>query len=60
MVSPSQQTFKIRCRKRATSGKENKKNGRYPTPVFPIHQEGYPSTAPDARPEAKAADNTKA
>jgi hypothetical protein len=50
MVSPTQQTESIRRRKRTTNGRSNKrKHARYPTPPFPVHPEGYGSTAADAK-----------
>jgi hypothetical protein len=56
MVSPTQQTWSIRFRKRTTNGKSNKRGGgRYPTPAFPVHPEGYDVTAPDAKKDATPA-----
>jgi hypothetical protein len=60
MVSPTQQTERIRRRKRTTNGKSNKGSlGRFPTPKFPVHPEGYSPSAPDAKPQANA-ESTKA
>lgn len=54
MVSPTQQTEAIRRRKRTSQGKKNKGTfGRYPTPKFPVHPEGYNPNAPDAKPKAE-------
>lgn len=58
MVSATQQSSRIRQRKARTAGTKNKRfNRAHGTPAFPIHQEGYPATAADAKPvaEAKAA-----
>lgn len=55
MVSATQQTFRIRRRKARTNGKRRKRDERaHGTPKFPIHPEGYESTAPDAAPQAAA------
>lgn len=56
MVSSTQQFERIRKRKQTTSGKRNKRDRRrLGTPAFPIHQEGYSASAPDAKPAAKKA-----
>ena len=53
MVSNTQQTERIRRRKRTTNGKTNKTPfGRTPTPVFPVHPDGYDTSKPDAKPAA--------
>lgn len=53
MVSSTQQTERIRRRKRTTNGKSNKpRTGREPTPAFPVHPEGYDTSKPDAKPAA--------
>jgi hypothetical protein len=50
MVSSTQQFERIRKRKMTTNGKRNKRvRRRLGTPVFPIHIEGYDTTAPDAK-----------
>jgi len=50
MVSSTQQFERIRKRKMTTNGKRNKRmRRRLGTPSFPIHPEGYNSTAPDAK-----------
>ncbi len=55
MVSNTTQTERVRRRKRATNGRSNKKPfGRHPTPVFPIHPEGYDPKAPDGKFAAEA------
>jgi hypothetical protein len=49
MVSSTQQFERIRKRKMTTNGKRNKRDRRrIGTPAFPIHVEGYSSTAADA------------
>lgn len=56
MVSSTQQFERIRKRKQTTSGKRNKRDRRrLGTPAFPIHQEGYSASAPDAKPATKKA-----
>ena len=55
MVSSTQQYDRIRKRKTTTAGKRNKRvlraNG---TPAFPVHPEGYTTTAADSKkPAAK-------
>ena len=53
MVSATQQFERIRKRKKTTQGKRNKRAlRRLGTPAFPIHQEGYNASAPDAKPAA--------
>jgi hypothetical protein len=50
MVSSSQQYERIRKRKMTTSGKRNKRDlRRIGTPAFPVHPEGYSTTAADAK-----------
>jgi len=50
MVSSTQQTERIRHRKRTTNGKSNKSRfGRSFTPAFPVHPEGYDPSKPDAK-----------
>ncbi len=50
MVSSTQQFERIRKRKQTTSGKRNKRDRRrMGTPAFPIHQEGYSTTAADSK-----------
>jgi hypothetical protein len=50
MVSNTQQFNRIRLRKKTTSGKRNKRDlRRNGTPVFPVHQEGYTTTAADSK-----------
>jgi hypothetical protein len=50
MVSSTQQFDRIRKRKMTTNGKRNKRaRRRLGTPVFPIHFEGYDTSAPDAK-----------
>jgi hypothetical protein len=50
MVSSTQQTSRIRRRKRSTNGKAGKAaRRRLGTPAFPIHPAGYDANAPDAR-----------
>ena len=55
MVSSTQQFERIRKRKQTTSGKRNKRDRRrLGTPAFPIHPEGYSTTAADSKkPAAK-------
>jgi hypothetical protein len=49
MVSSTQQFERIRKRKMTTNGKRNKRERRrLGTPAFPIHVEGYSTTAADA------------
>lgn len=56
MVSATQQTQRIRKRKARRCGTERKRNERaHGTPAFPIHPAGYDPSAPDARPQAAAA-----
>ena len=56
MVSPTQQTSRIRRRKATTQGKVGKRQRRLAnTPIFPVHPEGYDPKAADARPAAKPA-----
>ena len=53
MVSATQQSSRIRRRKARTCGTKNKRfNRANGTPAFPLHQEGYPATAADAKPGA--------
>ncbi|NUO51858.1 MAG: hypothetical protein HOV80_23660 [Polyangiaceae bacterium] len=55
MVSATQQSSRIRRRKARTCGTKNKRfNRANGTPAFPLHQEGYPATAADAKPVAEA------
>lgn len=50
MVSLTQKVSRIRRRKKASLGKRNKRERRrLGTPAFPIHPEGYSTTAPDAK-----------
>jgi hypothetical protein len=54
MVSSTQQTQKIRHRKKASSGNVGKRlRRRGTTQTFPIHPEGYNPEAPDAKKPAK-------
>jgi hypothetical protein len=54
MVSNTQQFERIRKRKMTTNGKRNKRaRRRLGTPAFPIHPEGYDTTAADAKKSAK-------
>lgn len=54
MVSSTQQFDRIRKRKQTTAGKRNKRDKRrLGTPAFPIHQDGYSTTAADSKPTAK-------
>lgn len=56
MVSPTQQTESIRQRKARKRAKSNANAlKRRPTPAFPIHPEGYDTSAADAKPTT---DNT--
>ncbi len=56
MVSSTQQSERIRARKHRTAGVRRKRTMRaHGTPAFPIHQEGYSATAPDALPQAVSA-----
>jgi hypothetical protein len=56
MVSATQQSSRIRKRKSTTNGKANKRARRATgTMPFAVHPEGYDKSAPDARPEVKAA-----
>lgn len=58
MVSATQQSSRIRQRKARSEGSKTKRYNRaHGTPAFPIHQEGYPASAADAKPvaEVKAA-----
>ena len=54
MVSSTQQFERIRKRKMTTNGKRNKRERRrLGTPAFPVHVEGYDTTAADARPKTE-------
>ncbi|MDB4941447.1 MAG: hypothetical protein JWP97_981 [Labilithrix sp.] len=56
MVSSTQQFERIRKRKATTAGKRNKRDKRrLGTPAFPVHPEGYSTTAADAKPATKKA-----
>ncbi|MBN1770100.1 MAG: hypothetical protein JXB32_02470 [Deltaproteobacteria bacterium] len=48
MVSPSQQTYSIRRRKKTNQGKRRKRvlRARGSTPKFPLHPEGKPAAKP--------------
>ena len=60
MVSATQQSSRIRKRKSRRSGTTNKRDLRaHGTPKFPIHLDGYTSTAPDA-PGKHTAENAAA
>jgi hypothetical protein len=53
MVSSTQQYERIRKRKATTNGKRNKRERRaMGTPKFPVHPEGYSTTAADSKPVA--------
>jgi hypothetical protein len=55
MVSNTQQFERIRKRKQTTAGKRNKRTLRaHGTPKFPVHPEGYSTTAADSKKPAKA------
>lgn len=57
MVSSTQQTERIRRRKRAANGRRQKADrAKASTPSFPIHPEGYDPKAPDAKAPEKKAD----
>ena len=50
MVSSTQQFDRIRKRKKTTAGKRNKRELRaLGTPKFPVHPEGYTTTAADSK-----------
>jgi len=54
MVSPTQQTETVRRRKERKRAKAHQMAlKRRPTPVFPVHPEGYDPKAPDAQPTAE-------
>jgi hypothetical protein len=56
MVSSTQQFERIRKRKASTAGKRNKRDRRrLGTPAFPVHPEGYTTTAADSKPTKKKA-----
>lgn len=50
MVSNTQQFMRILKRKARAEGKRNKRVRNLGTPAFPVHPEGYTTTAPDAKP----------
>ena len=55
MVSSTQQFSRIRKRKATTNGKRNKRERRkLGTPAFPVHPEGYSTSAADSKPTKKA------
>jgi len=55
MVSNTQQTKRIRKRRRQAMGRKRKRLFRVQgTPSFPIHQDGYDASAADAKPADKA------
>ncbi|MBW2527981.1 MAG: hypothetical protein JRI23_27620 [Deltaproteobacteria bacterium] len=50
MVSNTQQTDRIRARRRKRAGRRRKRlEAKRGTPAFPIHPEGYDPSAPDAK-----------
>lgn len=50
MVSNTQQTDRIRARRRKRAGRRRKRlEAKRGTPPFPIHPEGYDPSAPDAK-----------
>lgn len=56
MVSSTQQFERIRKRKQTTAGKRNKRERRkLGTPAFPVHPEGYSTSAADSKPQPKKA-----
>jgi len=58
MVSSTQQTENIRKHKARKRCKGNPfAQKRRETPVFPIHQEGYDASAPDAKRAAQPVQN---
>ena len=57
MVSSSRQTYRRRTLKHAKFGRTSRRlRNAAGTPAFPIHPPNYPADAPDAKPDAKAAD----
>lgn len=53
MVSNTQQTKRIRARRRKKSGRRRKRlETKRGTPAFPIHPPGYDPSAPDAKASA--------